>query len=242
MKKATLLIRNIEKIYTMQRKKGEDVIYTHGAIAFHHDEILYVGEDDGSRYIDSDTRIIDGTNQIAFPAFIECNIDVNYSSFDEERKLREKLYLASKKGVLTYGCKQLSSNIQDVYWKLTSLQNMKYPLCSVKEVVVSSKKWKKKRFCISSASSIMKGEDQLLMARLLHLHSQTDAMTLLKALTLYPSRCLKGVNTGVLEKGRQGDVLLVYGNHINEVFSVMEECHFSHIIKSGVHIFPNLII
>ncbi len=42
----------------------------------------------------------------------------------------------------------------------------------------------------------MKGEDQLLMARLLHLHSQTDAMTLLKALTLYPSRCLKGVNTG----------------------------------------------
>ena len=38
------------------------------------------------------------------------------------------------------------------------------------------------------------------MARLLHLHSQTDAMTLLKALTLYPSRCLKGVNTGVLEK------------------------------------------
>ncbi len=30
-------------------------------------------------------------NQIAFPAFIECNIDVNYSSFDEERKLREKI-------------------------------------------------------------------------------------------------------------------------------------------------------
>ena len=38
------------------------------------------------------------------------------------------------------------------------------------------------------------------MARLLHLHSQTDAMTLLKALTLYPSRCLKGVNTGVFRK------------------------------------------
>ena len=79
----------------------------------------------------------------------------------KKENFAKKLYLASKKGVLTYGCTQLSSNIRDVYWKLTSLQNMKYPLCSVKEVVVLSKKWKKKRFCISSASSIMKGEDQL---------------------------------------------------------------------------------
>ena len=44
-KKATLLITNLEKIYTMQTIKQKDVIYSHAYLAMHHDVILEISEE-----------------------------------------------------------------------------------------------------------------------------------------------------------------------------------------------------
>lgn len=242
MKKATLLIRDIEKIYTMQMKQKKDIIYSHASIVFHHDEIIYVGNDDVSCFMDKDTRVVDGTGQIAFPGFIECDKSFVFQCFDEERRIRENLYLASQKGVLTYGCQNCPSFLQDIYWEIALMREKSFPVCRVKELLASNKKWKRKYFCISSSSASIKGEDLLLMAKILYMHSQIDEITLLKSITLYPSRRLLNKKIGILKKGMQADVLLIHACDIKEVFSTIEETKFSHVIKKGVHIFPKIVV
>ena len=70
-KKATLLITNLEKIYTMQTIKQKDVIYSHAYLAMHHDVILEIGEGSYTHLLDKDTQILEGRSHFAIPAFIE---------------------------------------------------------------------------------------------------------------------------------------------------------------------------
>ena len=72
MKKyATLLIKNLRHIYTMEEKEGKPYVLSKGYIAIHHDEILAIGRGGYQSFVDKDTRIVDACNHIAIPAFIE---------------------------------------------------------------------------------------------------------------------------------------------------------------------------
>ena len=42
-KHATLLIKNLRHIYTMEEKEGNPYVLSKGYIAIHHDEILAIG-------------------------------------------------------------------------------------------------------------------------------------------------------------------------------------------------------
>lgn len=43
MKHATLLIINLERVYTMDKVNGLPVVFQHAFIAVHHDKILAAG-------------------------------------------------------------------------------------------------------------------------------------------------------------------------------------------------------
>ena len=59
MKHATLLIINLERVYTMDKVNGLPVVFQHAFIAVHHDKILAVGCGHWQEYADKDTRILD---------------------------------------------------------------------------------------------------------------------------------------------------------------------------------------
>ena len=71
-KRATLLIINLEKIYTMDMVNKHPLVFQHAFIAIHHERILAVGCGSWREYADKDTRILDGRGHIAVPGFIGC--------------------------------------------------------------------------------------------------------------------------------------------------------------------------
>lgn len=83
--KATLLIKNIENLYTCDK---EFRILSRAYIAIHHDKIIDVGIGSYSQWIDSATRVIDAVGEIVLPGFI----DVSFTGFAKVRlgdQLRE---------------------------------------------------------------------------------------------------------------------------------------------------------
>ena len=55
MKHATLLIINLERVYTMDKVNGLPVVFQHAFIAVHHDKILAVGCGHWQEYADKDS-------------------------------------------------------------------------------------------------------------------------------------------------------------------------------------------
>ncbi|MFQ7536612.1 MAG: hypothetical protein ACLRL6_04205 [Clostridium sp.] len=80
MKHATLLIINLERVYTMDKVNGLPVVFQHAFIAVHHDKILAAGCGHGQEYADKDTRILDGRGHIAVPGFIEVEAQLSTAS------------------------------------------------------------------------------------------------------------------------------------------------------------------
>lgn len=146
MKKATLLIRRLEKIYTM--RSGSTSIIEHGDLAIFHDELLYVGPSCPSNLLDKDTRVIDGSTHIAVPGFIECGtIAQKPRCADEARSLREYLYANARQGTLTYA---LPWQQHDLFYTIDILPSKNlYPLCDLPTLLQQHARWRKKRFCIT---------------------------------------------------------------------------------------------
>ncbi|MEF9921252.1 MAG: hypothetical protein RR741_09060, partial [Erysipelotrichaceae bacterium] len=120
-KKATLLIRNIHKLYTMDaiatNKTCEGLILEHAFLAVHHDYILAIAKGDPTCYIDSDTKIIEGDNLIIVPGFIDMGVVFpTMVYFKEQReyllKIRHHLHCLSKSGVTTV--RSLISNEDEI--------------------------------------------------------------------------------------------------------------------------------
>ena len=88
-KRATLLIINLEKIYTMDMVNKHPLVFQHAFIAIHHERILAVGCGSWREYADKDTRILDGRGHIAVPGFIE--VEAQLSTASERDGLRRQL-------------------------------------------------------------------------------------------------------------------------------------------------------
>ena len=72
--KATLIIKNIHKLYASS--PGSDVFscIEHAFVAVHHARIIDLGTHDHQQWIDKDTRIIDASNEIVVPSFIDAHV------------------------------------------------------------------------------------------------------------------------------------------------------------------------
>ena len=99
--KATLLIKNIENLYTCDK---DFTILHHAFIACHHDKIIEINTGSYKEWLDPATRVIDAQGECVVPAFIDCQ----FKSFthvrlgDQLRQDINALYAMRQNGILDY--------------------------------------------------------------------------------------------------------------------------------------------
>lgn len=241
-KKATLIIVNLEKIYTMQTSHGQDVVLAHAYIAMHHDVILEIGEGNYQHLLDKDTRILEGRNHFAIPAFLE--VDACYPVCEKRNRMREQQEF--RMNLMQHGVLTMATDVSPATYVemdvVTKHACKKIPILYAQTIVNMQGKWKKKRFCISTRDAHYAFNDPLMLAQLLHMKQGIEPYCLLKALTLYPAKVLNLTNVGVLKKGKQADILVFYGAELSYLFSGLGNQCITQIVKKGVRIYPNLLI
>ncbi len=238
-KHATLLIKNIAKVYTMQKKQGKYEVLTNAYIAIHHDEIIAVDTDDYEDKIESDTRIIDGRGHICVPGFIELDMKLPDSCLRDAFRLQMEICMKQMKyGTLTFQsdhlCEALNKQIQ--FERLSCKEchpQISYPFIESADL--------KTPFCISGASNYGM-QTQLMAAQLLFLHEKYDALTILKALTLWPAEALNRKDIGRIHVHGQADLVLFGCCDLESIFSIAGNDYVSQVIKKGIRIFPNILI
>lgn len=229
----------------MKTNCGISQIFHHGYIAIHHDVILEVGEGSYAHWVDKDTRILDGKGHFAMPAWIECHAHIpDCSKYDLPRIETTYFYEQAKLGTLHHQLREVTPIITSIYYELhpNVVEHERYPIVYVKELIRQRKQCQTKRFCISAYDEAFPGGNQLLMAQLLKLHSDVDDETLMKALTIYPAKRLQRQDIGVLEKGACADIVILHGEDCHNLFSTIGTNMITHVIKSGVRIFPYILI
>ena len=118
--KATLLIKNIENLYTCDKNF---TILHRAFIACHHDKIIEINTGSYKEWLDPATRVIDAQGECVVPAFIDCQ----FKSFthvrlgDQLRQDINALYAMRQNGILTLICDNPNSQRmkleQDVFYK-----------------------------------------------------------------------------------------------------------------------------
>lgn len=244
-KKATLLIRNLHLIYTMTEKNNKPHVLHDGFIAVHHDEILELGTHNFTHLIDKDTRILDGTNHIAVPAFIEADAAM-LSPYSDIREMDAYFMRYMKNGTLNIHMNQpvhkaLHQNyhyeilcdaaVSDDVRILHALHQMKQHTCMPPQP-----------FCISCADDKVSLQNQMLAAQMLAMKENVDSFELLMALTRYPAMRLDLKDRGMLKAGMKADILVLCAENIHAFFYSLDQDQITQIIHKGVRIYPNLLI
>ncbi|MEG1474311.1 MAG: amidohydrolase family protein [Longicatena sp.] len=244
--KATLLIKNIEKIYTNEQVQGKSLVLTCAFIAIHHDIILTCSCGDFSSYVDKDTRILDARNHIAIPSFIEPDATLS-------RSLRSTL--AKNEFYMNYmHTGTLSIHVRHGNINKLLHKNYHYEILEKREedetipivYALATMKLEKgsipKSFCISCQDAHVSMQNQMLAAQMLALKEEISALTLLEALTLNPAKRLGLKQQGVLKKGYIANILVLSVCDIHTFFYSMNQHQISQIIHKGVRIYPNLLV
>lgn len=242
-KKATLLIKNLRGIYTMDEM--QPYVKNHAFIAVHHDEILDFGIHAFAHHVDKDTRILDCANHIAIPAFIEVDAWIP-SNMNSMREYDEFFMRYMYNGTLSV---QLSQKIPDVLrhnYHYTILQQkhsckeeeILYAIAQMKREVPS----KNPPFCISCKDQTISLQNQMLAAQMLAMKEQIDAYELLKALTCNPANYLGLERLGYIKKGGLANILILSAKDLHTFFYSLDQNQIAQIIHKGVRIYPNLLI
>lgn len=245
-KKATLLIKHIHTIYTMQEEGERNIQFQHGFIAIHHDEIIDLGTHDFTHLVDKDTRILDGTNHIAVPAFIE--VDGTMSKNEKKGLLEQNEYFMRymKNGTLCIHMKPSIRNdlLHNYHYEVLNDVdvNPSYPVVHALAHMNTTSHLQLCNFCISSSHEQVSLQSQMMAAQLLAMKDHIDAYELLKAITINPARFLKREDLGVLDIGKCANIVLLSVKDIHSFFYSLDQNCISQIIHKGVRIYPNLLI
>lgn len=244
-KKATLLIKNLYKIYTMEEHPSS-VFLVNGFIAIHHDEIMDVGQHDYSAYVDKDTRIIDGRNHIAIPSFIEVNATLPCKTAHSARLQQEFFLRFMHSGTLTIHVQEEQHIVLPYDYHYEVLQGKTLGEGEVIDVIAQMKSSNinqlNEPFCISTRDEVISLQNQMLAAQMLAMKDGICAHTLLKSLTIYPAKYLGLTNYGQLKKGCIANILIVSSRDIHSFFYSFDQRQIAHIIHKGVRVYPNLLI
>ena len=240
-KKATLLIKNLEAIYTMEKNHQQDLVYQKGYIAIHHDTILKIGTDDYQSLLDKDTRVLDARGHFAIPAFVEVmGNEVAPSSYGYELSLYHLAMEYFSHGVLTIGMKHCKKEYLEVDFVPNIVKAPKDTLLA-DCIIKGSVKRVQKQFYLSTKANTTILYDPLLLARLLYAQKKIDPMDMLRAMTCNPAKQLGLTNIGYLKKGMQADILICKGEQIQSLFCEFSSHSIDQIIKRGIRIYPFVI-
>ena len=243
MKHATLLIINLERVYTMDKVNGLPVVFQHAFIAVHHDKILAAGCGHWQEYADKDTRILDGRGHIAVPGFIE--VEAQLTPLDKRDSVRlqlEECMQYMHHGTLTLAHPALYPCLTaQPYIEITNPMSKQLPIVYPYVELGKKKRIYSGRFCISAAGKYPI-HDQLSAAQLLGIAERYDSWQLLQALTCWPAQALNRKELGCIHRHAQADILLFAHSNIHALFHTLGAQHLSQVIKKGIRVFPNILI
>lgn len=239
--KATLLIKNIEYLYTCDRNF---TIFSRAFIAFHHNMIIDLGTHSYKHWLDSATRVIDASGEIVVPGFI----DANYKSFSHVRlgdQLRENhsaLFAMQQNGILTLLTNdhhsQQQTLSQDVIYSKTKVQ---VPMISTGHQYGEIRP---KSFLLSCGFGHPNSYVYSMQpcAHLLFTQYNVDERTLLEAMTSKPASLFGLKDRGALEIGKIGDVLVLQVPSIAHYFQTLGRPLIHRMIKNGIPFYPEWIV
>lgn len=243
-KRATLLIINLEKIYTMDMVNKHPLVFQHAFIAIHHERILAVGCGSWREYADKDTRILDGRGHIAVPGFIEVEAQLSTASKrDGLRRQLEEGMAYMRNGTLTLACRGggAAALREHPCFEILDANPACIPVMYPYASLFQKNKKRLCRFCISAAGNYAI-QDQLCAAQLMGMAEVYDAWTLLQALTVWPARALDRGELGHIQRNAQADILLFAHTDIHALFHTLGNRYLAQVIKKGIRFFPDILV
>ena len=232
--KATLIIRNIEKLYTCAE---DDTIYENAFVAMHHDVIMACGSGTGSQYRDEATRILDATGEIVTPAFIEAHYEMPRSNSYNDMILKEydrlfRMYQAGITTVMTAeGHVQNRSLSQDVFRSRASC---------IRQLHFGDEKLPEAPYVLTCGGP---GANCSLQPAAYYARYLLDAdpYELLKASTVWPAKAQKLTDRGMVEPGKLADLLVLRASEISRFYELADTFLIRRIIKNGIPVWPEII-
>ncbi|MBS6373079.1 MAG: hypothetical protein KH431_00540 [Erysipelotrichaceae bacterium] len=248
--KATLLIRHIHCLYTMEEKNGKPILFRDAFLAVHHDFIMAMGSGDGLVYCDKDTKIIDAYDACVVPGFIDAGfhfLSLKAAAHDTDHELlmqaRRILAAMTAGGTTTIGLppyedKELQKRMSRVYESLRKLHEvtlmdapaqMDTLLCHNSHGLSP----KNQPFCISAGTHGIIN-DLFLAAKLYYHQTRQNPYEIVKAITAYPAAALRIENErGTLKPDLQADFVMLQCPDLETAFSALAPSLIARVYREG---------
>lgn len=232
--KATLVIKNIEKLYTCD---SHNTVVHHAYIAVHHEWIMAIGTGSFSRLTDDATRVLDAAGEIVVPGFIEaCYAMPEEQSWNGMiRHEHDTLWRMQKNGILTVmtrdGRVQQRTLQQDVFRSRPMWMD---------QVTFGQKEKPEGPFVLSCQRP---GNTASFLPAAFYLRHVLDVppMEILDAMTRWPAEAQNLTDRGVLAKGKLADILVFRVRDLKELFDQADMTTLRRIIKNGIPVWPQMI-
>lgn len=246
---ATLLLINITKLYPMAKSYDEEI--TNAFIAIYHDKIIAMGTGDYQKYIDKDTRIINGNHCIAIPGIIDVRFEIKppltpylyehhldqdtYYALHPAALLRDMqalLYSMLQKGITTFAYPPLPKLYEDALKQLLHHPYECMPGVLTRTDIESCEYDAIQYPCFDPFYHMRKRKES----------TNLSELELLKRFTSNAALALKQPQLGSIAPHQQADILLIEGTSLAYVLHQITAPIMRSIIKKGTQQFPNIII
>ena len=236
--KATLLIKNIENLYTCDKDFS---IIQHAFLAIHHDKIIDFGVHSYEKWMDPATVVIDARGETVVPGFIDCN----YGGFshvrmgDQLRQDGSALFAMQQNGILTLLTKEPAMQrhelTQDVFVRKND------PSIPIIENRKEYHKQKPEEFILSCGfgrpgSYIYSFQP---LSYMLFNEHQISSQILLQAVTSNPAKEFHLKDRGSIEIGKNADLLVLQVPTIDHYYQTLGRPLIHRMIKNGIQFYPN---
>ena len=224
--KATLLIKNIENLYTCDK---DFTILHHAFIACHHEKIIEINTGSYKEWLDPATRVIDAQGECVVPAFIDCQ----FKSFthvrlgDQLRQDINALYAMRQNGILTLICDKKNQPKIPVLHRLSELKN------EIPETFLMSCGFGLPNSYVYSMAPI---------SYVLFQTHRVCSRTLLESMTSLPAKEFNLSDRGSIEIGKTADLLVLQVTTIEHYFQTLGRPLIHRMIKNGIQFYPEWMV
>ena len=239
--KATLLIKNIENLYTCDKNF---TILNHDFIACHHDKIIEINTGSYKEWLDPATRGIDAQGECVVPAFIDCQ----FKSFthvrlgDQLRQDINALYAMRQNGILTLICDNPNTQRmkldQDVFYKKNQSElPVLHRLSELKNEIPET--------FLMSCGFGLPNSYVYSMAPISYVLFQTHRVCsrkLLESMTSLSAKEFGLSDRGSIEIGKTADLLVLQVTTIEHYFQTLGRPLIHRMIKNGIQFYPEWMV